>query len=98
VPGASHLKVARDARPGRILRAVPQVMSLQREHDSNSGDIVSHPNAQDQLPGRLRWTSNNENRNAGPVNCIRSLGKNNLGGPFCLHGFGKAANAPSNSS
>src|SRR5438093_3636629 len=35
----------RDARPGMILRAAPQVMSLQREHDSNSDNIVSHPNA-----------------------------------------------------
>jgi hypothetical protein len=33
----------RDARPGRILRAAPQVMSLRREHDSNSDSIVSHP-------------------------------------------------------
>jgi hypothetical protein len=30
VPGASHATVAHDARPGRILRAVPQVMSLKR--------------------------------------------------------------------
>jgi hypothetical protein len=50
VPGASHLAVARDARPGRILRAVPQVMSLRKEHDSNSGDIVSHPNDLAQPP------------------------------------------------
>ena len=36
MPGASHLTVTHDARPGRILRAAPQVMSLHREHDSNS--------------------------------------------------------------
>ncbi len=43
VPAASHLTIPRDARAGRIPRAVPRVMSL-RVHDSNSGDIVSHPN------------------------------------------------------
>ena len=36
-----ELRTSGDARLGRILRAVPQVMSLRREHDSNSGDIVS---------------------------------------------------------
>jgi hypothetical protein len=35
-------RVARDARPGRIVRAAPQVMSLQQGHDSNSDGIVSH--------------------------------------------------------
>ena len=44
VAGASHATVSRDARPGGILRAAPQVMSLRREHDSNSDDFVSHPN------------------------------------------------------
>jgi hypothetical protein len=29
----------------------------------------------DQLPGRLRRLQRTENRNAGPVNCIRSFGK-----------------------
>jgi hypothetical protein len=35
-------RVARHARLGRILRAAPQVVSLQQVHDSNSNDIVSH--------------------------------------------------------
>ena len=50
VPAASHPTIPRDARAGRIPRAVPRVMSL-RVHDSNSGDIVSHPNDKDKLPG-----------------------------------------------
>jgi hypothetical protein len=39
-----ELRTSCDARPGRILRAVPQVMSLRGEHDSNSDNIVSHAN------------------------------------------------------
>ena len=45
-----ELRTSFDARPGRILRAVPQVMSLRREHDSNSDSIVSHPNGKAQQP------------------------------------------------
>ena len=44
VPGASHFTVAHEARPGRILRAASQVMSLRRVHYSNTSDFVSHPN------------------------------------------------------
>src|SRR3954464_3478686 len=44
-----ELRTSCDARLGRILRAVPQVRSLGREHDSNSDDLVSHPNDTAQL-------------------------------------------------
>ena len=40
-----------DARPGRILLAAQQVMSLREVHDSNTGDLVSHPNDPAQQPG-----------------------------------------------
>src|SRR5437868_12096101 len=53
VPGASHLMVTHDARPGRILRAAPQVMSRPHVHDSNRGDFVSHPNDPAQQPRGL---------------------------------------------
>ena len=52
VPGAAHPTIPRDARPGRIPRAVPRVMLLQ-VHDSNRDDFVSHPNAQVHLLRRL---------------------------------------------
>src|SRR5205823_11678432 len=52
VPRASHL--VRDARPGRILLATQQVMSLRREHYSNTSDLVSHANNQVQQRGRLQ--------------------------------------------
>lgn len=56
-----ELRTSGDARPGRILRAVPQVMSLfteykcppKKEHDSNSDSIVSHPNDTTQPRGWL---------------------------------------------
>jgi hypothetical protein len=49
VPGASHPAVTSDARPGRILLAAQQVISLRKVYDSNTGDFVSHPN--DKLSG-----------------------------------------------
>ena len=53
VPGASHLTVTHDARPGRILRAAPQVMSRPHVHYSNSDAFVSHPNDTVQQQGGL---------------------------------------------
>jgi len=44
VPEASHLVVANDARPGRILPAERQVMSVLQRHYSYIDDFVSHPN------------------------------------------------------
>jgi len=46
-------------------------MSLGKVHYSYKNDIVSHPNAPDQLPGRLQRLQRAKNQNAGPVNCIR---------------------------
>ncbi len=44
MPEASHLVVANDARPGRILPAERQVMSVFQRHYSYIDDLVSHPN------------------------------------------------------
>ena len=74
MPGASHLAVTGDARPGRILLAAQQVISLRRAYDSDIGDFVSHPNAQDKLPARLQGRCVSKSRDAGPVNFIGWFG------------------------
>src|SRR5207237_7534702 len=64
VPGASHPRVTPGARPGRILRAAPQVssgaelMSHLPCHSpySYTRDFVSHPNATAQQPAHARGT------------------------------------------
>src|SRR5436190_1920927 len=65
-----ELRTSCDARPGRILRAAPQVMSLQGEHDSNSDDFVSHPNDLAQQPAHAGQALNQEKTSiAWPVCC-----------------------------
>jgi hypothetical protein len=48
---------------------------LCEEQHGFSDTLVSHPNVPDQLPGRLQRLQPPENRNAGPVNCIRWFGR-----------------------
>jgi hypothetical protein len=43
---------------------------------------IDSPNGQDQLPGRLMQLHFSQDRNSGPVNCIRSFDKNNLESRF----------------
>src|ERR1700730_2189377 len=74
VTGASHPTITRDARPGGILRAAPQVMSLPRVHDSNSDDFVSHPNDPAQQPGPLERQRIPESERAAPVCCSAWFG------------------------
>ena len=57
-----ELRTSGDARPGRILRAVPQVMSLWAEHDSNSDSIVSHSHDGAHLLRRLGGLDTGINR------------------------------------
>jgi hypothetical protein len=67
VPGASHPAVTSDARPGRILLAEQQVMSVQGSHHSYISDLVSHPNAQVHPPGPPQRRGVARNKNAAPV-------------------------------
>ena len=75
MPGASYLAVTSGARPGRILRAAPQVMSLRRVHDSNCDSIVSHPNDLAQRPGPLPGQYTRKRRDAAPVRCSGWFGR-----------------------
>ena len=64
-----ELRTSCDARPGRILQAALQVMSLRGEHYSNSSDIVSHPDDKVQQRGRLQIEHPTKRSEAGPVCC-----------------------------
>ena len=49
--------------------------------------MILPPNAPDQLPGRLQRRQPTKNQNAGPVNCIRLFGFENLQCPLFLFPF-----------